>query len=454
MTNEVINIIGVSKYYKLYKEPRYRLKEALNPFGRKYHTEFFALDNINLSLKKGEKLGIVGKNGSGKSTLLKIISGVLLPNTGTVNVKGSISALLELGAGFNPEFSGLENIYFYGTILGLNKQTIHDKLESIIEFADIGDYIHQPLKTYSSGMKSRLGFATAVHIEPDILIVDEVLAVGDAAFQKKSLRKMESLVNSGATVIIVSHSHETINRFCDRAIYLRDGRLLLDGPPAEVVKLYLKDAESLQRQSAEDLRRELMSLVNETSQSLNQHEHVTTKLDNSMYSNGVAKKSKPVITKNYPVELINICILNSSGDKVNIIEYGQTYKLVCTYMFSKPTENVAFPISFYNSKNFELYGIRHPNDGTLISIDKANSEVIVEYLFEASLIQNSYYFSVGVSQVEHDSIRILLRCEDILSFEVIQNNKLVHWGQVIIDTKLKHRINHLSANTKKYGMNL
>ena len=182
MGDFAVKIENVSKYYKLYNSPKDRLKEALHPQGKPYHNKFFALSDINLSVKKGEIVGIIGSNGSGKSTLLKLIAKVLIPNIGTIEVNGSISALLELGAGFNPDFTGIDNLYFYATILGLPKTVIDEKIEDILTFADIGEYINQPLKTYSNGMKARLGFAIATEIDPDILIIDEVLAVGDAAF--------------------------------------------------------------------------------------------------------------------------------------------------------------------------------------------------------------------------------------------------------------------------------
>ena len=184
MSDIAISIKNVSKYYKLYNSPKDRLKESLSFSNKQYHKKFYATQNLSLDIKKGEILGIVGKNGSGKSTLLKLITSVLTPDEGSIKVNGKISALLELGSGFNPEFTGIENIFFYGTILGFSKQEMEAKLDDIIAFADIGDFIYQPLKSYSSGMKSRLGFAVAIHIEPEILILDEVLSVGDVLFQR------------------------------------------------------------------------------------------------------------------------------------------------------------------------------------------------------------------------------------------------------------------------------
>jgi len=437
MSDFAIELDGISKYYKLYDDPRDRLKEALHPFGKKYHKEFYALKNLNLKIKKGEILGIVGKNGSGKSTLLKIIGGVLKPSSGAVKTEGKISALLELGAGFNPEFTGLQNIFFYGTILGMPRKMIEEKLDVIVSFADIGEFITQPLKTYSSGMKSRLAFSSAVHIEPDILIIDEVLSVGDAAFQKKSLRKMESLVNSGATVIFVSHSESLITRFCERAIYLRRGEMVVEGSATNVVRLYMKDSESKKQLTAKALQDEYKAIENgEARNYIPPAEKLL--VDKSMFSPGIAKKSSPVITQNFPVNIDSVQILNTFGKKVNLLESGKKYTLECAYKFSQPISSVVFPVSFYNSKNFELFGIRHPYDGSSIDILDLTRDVIFKCEFVASFLPGSYYFSVGVTQLSEESKLILLRCEDAISFDVIQESDDVQWGQVIIETNIMH----------------
>lgn len=231
----VIEVKNISKVYKLYNDKFDRLKELL-PFSRKKrHIPFYALRDINFSLKKGESLGIVGKNGSGKSTLLKVITGVLTPTIGTIEVDGKISALLELGAGFNNEYTGMENIYLQGTLMGFTKDEMEKKVPEIIEFADIGEHINQPVKTYSSGMFVRLAFAIAISVEPDILIVDEALSVGDIRFQRKCFRKIEEF-KKDKTFIFVSHDMNTIVKFCDRVIWINEGVMKRDGDPTEVTK--------------------------------------------------------------------------------------------------------------------------------------------------------------------------------------------------------------------------
>lgn len=237
--NIAIKIENLSKSYKLYKSPRDRLKEALHPFKRKYHQDFYALHNINFEIRKGETLGIVGKNGAGKSTLLKLITGILNPTMGNIYIHGRVSALLELGAGFNVELSGMENIYFQANILGISKKEITTKIEGILAFADIGDFIYQKVKTYSSGMFARLAFAVAIHVEPDILIVDEALAVGDANFQLKCHKRMDELREKGVTILFVSHDTYSVKTLCQRALFIDKGTQIMYGSALDVVNEYL-----------------------------------------------------------------------------------------------------------------------------------------------------------------------------------------------------------------------
>jgi ABC-type polysaccharide/polyol phosphate transport system ATPase subunit len=239
MNNEtVIEVHNVTKRYKLYKSKKYRAVEALFPYFEKYHTPFYSLRNINLKVNKGEIIGIIGKNGSGKSTLMKLIAGVTVPTSGTVRTKGNIVPLLELGSGFHPEFTGYENIYFYTAILGYSKEIVKQKVKEIIEFAAVGEFIDQPVKNYSSGMRSRLAFSVSINIDPDILILDEVLSVGDGEFKEKSYQKMREFFNREKTILFVSHSMQAIKALCTRAILLEKGELIMDDTPEKVIDHY------------------------------------------------------------------------------------------------------------------------------------------------------------------------------------------------------------------------
>ncbi|QWU15813.1 teichoic acid transport system ATP-binding protein [Paenibacillus sophorae] len=236
--NGIIEINNLVKKYKLYNKPTDRFKEAVHPFNKVYHKEFVALDGITLSVEKGDAVGILGKNGSGKSTLLKIITGVLSPTGGSVEINGKISAILELGAGFNPEYTGRENIYLNGLMMGYGREKMDEKIDSVIEFADIGKFIDQPVKVYSSGMFARLAFAVSINVEPDILIVDEALAVGDTRFQTKCIDKMKELKRNGTTILFVSHASEQVKRFCNKAVWIKNGKIEALGDSSEVVDLY------------------------------------------------------------------------------------------------------------------------------------------------------------------------------------------------------------------------
>ncbi len=234
-----IRVTALSKVYPLYNSPRDRLKEALHPGRRKYHVDFYALRDVNLDIRKGETLGIIGQNGSGKSTLLSIIAGVLTPSSGNVEVTGKVSSLLELGTGFNPELTGVENVYFYGAIQGIARKEMDEKLKDIVDFADIGEFIHQPVKVYSSGMYVRLAFAVAISVDPEILIVDEALAVGDMRFQQKCFRRINMIRESGKTIILCSHDTSAILKFCTSCIWIQNGSVKSQGEPADIVREYI-----------------------------------------------------------------------------------------------------------------------------------------------------------------------------------------------------------------------
>jgi ABC-type polysaccharide/polyol phosphate transport system ATPase subunit len=233
-----IKVENLTKIYKLYNSSVDRLKEALSPIRRKYHHDFHALHDVSFEIRKGESVGIIGKNGSGKSTLLKILTGVLTPTSGTVQVDGNLSALLELGAGFNPELTGIENVYYNGMLLGYTREEMDARRDDILSFADIGEFVYQPVKTYSSGMFVRLAFSVAVQVEPEILFVDEALSVGDVFFQQKCIRKITAFQNAGGTTIFVSHDMNAVKSLCSRSILMHCGSIVEFGSAAEMSDLY------------------------------------------------------------------------------------------------------------------------------------------------------------------------------------------------------------------------
>jgi ABC-type polysaccharide/polyol phosphate transport system ATPase subunit len=241
MNDIAISVKNLTKVYHLYDRPQDRLKEALHPLRKSYHHDFYALEDVSFDVRRGETVGIIGKNGAGKSTLLKIITGVLTPTEGSVKVHGKIASLLELGAGFNPEMTGMENIYLNGTLMGFSEEEMQGKIDAILEFANIGEFIYQPVKMYSSGMFARLAFSVAINVDADILIVDEALSVGDMLFQAKCIAKMTELMEEGTTILFVSHDIHAVRSLCSYGVYLENGKVKMSGEAGEVVDAYIRD---------------------------------------------------------------------------------------------------------------------------------------------------------------------------------------------------------------------
>lgn len=438
-----IELNNASKFYKLYGSHQDRLKEALHPRGKKYHSEFFALKDVDLKVSKGEVLGIVGKNGSGKSTLLKLICRVLEPSSGSVECAGKISALLELGAGFNPEFTGLQNIYFYATIVGMSRAEIEEKLEDIISFADIGDFIQQPLRTYSSGMRSRLGFAVAVHIDPEILILDEVLAVGDELFRRKCHAKMEEFFRGGKTIIYVSHDANSVNQLCTRAVFLHEGKILLDGPPSMVTKYYQKYLYStMARKTA----------VLDEIRALRRGDHGMLPSGHEGDPAGVAVRAQEqgeqllpyyldrlvpkstVEYRNHAVDIYNPQLATEDGKRVNVLVFGGRYRYTITYKSaaSHAINDVAFGCDIKNSKGVILMSVGSvPSYGSGLYLQtlEAGDEIRIAYEFSCKLAPGLYFIDSGLSSFESGQQEVLNRVVDVMCFKVIDSESRIYRGQ-------------------------
>lgn len=423
MTDVVIKVKDVAKFYKLYKSPGDRLKEALNPLGKLYHKDFYALKNINLEIKKGEILGIVGKNGCGKSTLLKLISGVLEPNEGRVKVSGKISALLELGSGFNPEFTGMQNIFFYGTILGFSKKEMEGRLDNILAFADVGEFIHQPLKTYSSGMKARLGFSVAVHIEPEILILDEVLSVGDSFFQRKCYAKMEEFFDGGKTIIYVSHNLDSVNRLCTRAIFIDNGEIILSSEPATVTKYYQKYIYAAEH-NKEKVKNEIIALSSDTtvsSKKLGEISSIKGGINDEikeMYLPELKPKST-IEYKEYDVDIFDIQI-NKNKSKVNVLVTGEVYQFEYKVRFNDTYTNVAFGMQIKTEKGQVLSAFN-----TVDNIKKSVSlrdTYLVKWPFTCLMNAGMFYTNCGVTMHNEGGYVYLNRIVDAAVFKVENNS--------------------------------
>ncbi len=347
MEDIAIKVENLSKVYKLYEKPIDRLKESINPLRKKYHKDFYALKDLSFEVKKGETIGIIGKNGSGKSTLLKIITGVLTPSSGSVQVNGKISALLELGAGFNPEYTGIENIYLNGTIMGFSKSEIESKLQDILQFADIGDFVYQPVKTYSSGMFARLAFALAISVDPDILIVDEALAVGDMAFQNKCFNKILGLMEKGKTVLFVSHSLSAIRLLCNRTIWINDGEILYFDETDTVTEIY-----EIECSKSVSYKRVLNTLT------MNSTEVIEGKY-----------KNKGSLLERSPYWIANIGIYNSKGQHTDVFYTGEP--MILEFEIQNSTHNtidVSIGVAIVRTDNIEICRINNIRDDIPIKL--------------------------------------------------------------------------------------
>ncbi len=424
---QAIVLENISKTYRIYARPQDRLLQSIMPGKRQYFTSFTALQPLSLTIKRGEAVGIIGRNGSGKSTLLQLICGTLTPTTGKGEAWGRISALLELGTGFNPELSGEKNIYLNASILGLSKAEIAEKLDMIQQFADIGDKIYQPVKTYSSGMYVRLAFAVAIATEPDILIVDEALAVGDEMFQRKCFARIQELKQRGTTILFVSHSSRTILDVCDRAILLDKGELLLEGEPKYVLAQYHKMIFAPEHK------------VEEIRQSLKNNEPVA--VPQSTY----AEALRPETTVHYATkgaEIQHPHLLTPDGRPANLLERGKEYMLRYNVRFLEPAQGVQFGMLIKTLTGIELAGYSlPPADGETDNVEK-DTVIQVSFRFPAHLLPGSYFINVGCSAMINGERTYLHRILDVLMFKILPEGDINQGG--IVDLQIKPHLQKIS----------
>jgi lipopolysaccharide transport system ATP-binding protein len=463
-TNDiVISTRNLSKVYKLYRSPQDRLKEALHPGRKKYHKNFYALKDVNLEIRRGEVLGIVGKNGSGKSTLLKILSRVLTPSSGEFEVKGKVSSLLELGSGFNPELTGMENIFFYGTILGFTEEKIRGKLQEILDFAEIGDFVYQPLKTYSSGMKARLAFSVAINVDPDILILDEVLAVGDELFRRKCYARMEGFFKGGKTILFVSHSVQSVNQLCNRAIFVDNGELLLEGPAKLVTTQYERFIYA-KKNNMPVIRKEIVLMNSEhklkqaTYNEIEQNKKNKTSviytdvapveaaagktITSSAASGTIASRACfiPDLTpksrveyRNEDVDIEDVCILNPDGEKVNILFTGEKYIYSYKVRFNIDAKDVVFGMMIKDQSGLQLSGASSFHLNKSIKHVKSSETYQVDWMFTCNYLKNIYFTNVAVSSRDKNKRYFLNRIVDAYVFKVKESDNYPFRGFVNID---------------------
>lgn len=416
MEDIALEVSHVSKLYKLYKTPGDRFKESLGLSRKKRYREVYALDDVNFSVKRGECVGIIGTNGSGKSTILKIITGVLTPSQGEVRVNGRISALLELGAGFNQEYTGMENIYLNGTVMGFTKEEIDARVEDIIKFADIGEFINQPVKTYSSGMFVRLAFAVAINIEPEILIVDEALSVGDVFFQSKCYHKFDEFKQQGKTILLVSHDLSSVAKYCDRVILLNKGVKLEEGEPKKMVDLYKKVLVNLAGNDEEEKSLDKAMETDEDGKRLLTDNKVTGPLDQNpdMLEYGEGQAS-----------IYEVYTEDENGTVTGTLEKGRPFRIRMKVRFNEDVREPIFAYTFKNIRGTEITGTNSMFEKIPVGDMKKGEAVELVFTQTMNLQGGEYLLSFGCTGFTGDTFRVFHRLYDVLNVSVMAEQNTV-----------------------------
>lgn len=400
--NVAIEVKNLTKIYKLYDRNRDRLKEALHLWGEVHCRDHYALSDVSFNINKGETVGIIGTNGSGKSTILKIITGVLNPTGGSVNIDGRVSALLELGAGFNMEFTGIENIYLNGTMIGFSEEEIDAKLQDILEFADIGDFVYQKVKTYSSGMFVRLAFAVAINIDPEILIVDEALSVGDVFFQNKCYRKFEEFKKQGKTILFVSHDLGSISKYCDRVVLLEKGKKIGEGAPKEIIDMYKKVLVGQLDKISDTQKSQGISTGEKWKDKMNLNPNFDE------YGTGLA-------------EFEDYCAYDNEGNITNTIIKGEEFTVKLKIRFFESVQDPIFAVSIKNMQGTEITGTNTMFEKMTIETPKPGDVLIATFTQNMNLQGGEYLISLGCVGYKDGNFTVYHRLYDVFNLTVISS---------------------------------
>ena len=424
-----ISVSGLSKCFKIYDKPIDRFKQILVRGKSKYYKDFWALKDICFKLRRGETLGIIGQNGSGKSTLLQLICGTLNPTSGKIQNNGRIAALLELGSGFNPEFTGVENIYLNGAILGLDIKEINSRLDDILNFADIGDFAEKPVKLYSSGMMMRLAFSVQASINPDILIVDEALSVGDELFQRKCFARLEELRNSGTSILFVSHSAESVIQLCDRCLLLNQGeQLMLDSPKKTIAayqRLIYSPAE-LKKNFIEELKKLNSSSSLLKNDPIGEPNEFLKEVANVDFDTNLIPKSKKIYPLN-GAEIEHIAILDDDEECINTLNPRQHCTFIMTGKFLKSFSGVYFGIHISTVSGVVITGQRYPSEGRYVKNIKQGLSFKVKFSFNVDLLSGVYFVGGGLWTDYQDCAHRIL---DAIAFRVKPQESPISFGYV------------------------
>jgi len=430
-----IRVEGLGKRYEIYAQPADRLKQMILPRvqravhrpARAYFNEFWALRDVNFDVKRGETVGIVGRNGSGKSTLLQMICGTLTPTQGSVSIRGRVAALLELGAGFNPEFTGKENVRLSGLLYGLSDEELRERYQAILDFAEIGDFIDQPVKTYSSGMYVRLAFAVAINVSPDVLVIDEALSVGDEAFQRKCFARIDAIRDTGASVLFVSHAAQSVLQLCDRALLMEHGQDLLFGSPKKVVAYYQKllyaPATRYQEVVEEigSVRAHGPQADDNPSDAHLEDPGRTVALNDLDDAERFEPELKPASTvefESHGIQILAPRVLNEAGKQVNVLVPGREYVYTYDVRFGRSAERVHFGMMIKSISGVELYGTDSHAEGDAIDHVPAGSSMRVMFRFRAQMLPGAYFMNAGCMGLTEKGDAFLHRIVDAAMFKL------------------------------------
>ena len=425
-----LKIEHLSKSYKMFHRKKDRIIETIFPAVQR-HGVFEAMHDFNLEVRRGEVLGILGKNGAGKSTLLKMITGVVTPTAGTIKANGKISSLLELGTAFNPELTGIENIYQHGQVMGLTNKEIKEKEQEIIDFADIGDHLHQPVKTYSSGMFARLAFACAINVDPDILIVDEVLSVGDMAFQLKCFKKFQQFKEKGKTILFVTHSITDVLRNCTRTIIIDSGRKIFDGGVKEGVEKYKKIIVGLdEKQSKEGI------LTDDELMKKNPNFKKEDNNKDSLWKTHFNENPNVIDYGNGDAEVIDYGVFDEDGNYISVVENDKKVVLKSKTMFKKDVKEPIFTMTVKDFKGLEMAGTNTLIEKIATGDFKKGDIVTVEFKQVINVAPGKYTLSFSCTHFNHrGELEVLNRKYDALLIEVLSMKDTV--GLMRIDSDIK-----------------
>jgi len=390
MMNYAIEVIDVSKRFKIYHDKTPTLKERLVFWGRQSCQEFWALKDVNVKIPSGGTVGLIGRNGSGKSTLLKLLSKIIYPDTGNIQINGKVSTLLELGAGFHADFTGRENIYLNASILGISKKEVDKRIDEIIAFSELEDFIDSPVRNYSTGMYMRLGFSVAVHVDPDILLVDEVMAVGDTAFQKKCMEKINEFRQLGKTIVFVTHDMGLVRRICDHVVWLENGQVLASGPATEVINNYmdLVVAREETRLNKEKQRKEHKEITKTEAKEEEQINGVKTQQKNNVTA------VKPERWGNRKVEINKVWLTDSENHECYSFECGDRMNINISYLMNEKVDDLVFGIGIFRNDGLQCYGTNMDIDRCIYT-DYPLKGVVECKIETLGLLEGRYYLDVA-----------------------------------------------------------